>query len=110
MAPGRDQNDQLRMSGPPKVGNGELSRMASENNPSAPRCRNTAKIVRCRGELWNRRFSIHLHKSANYRPCFVKRRYSETGFNIHRWLTLPLQLTVWILSPSLKASLGRSIQ
>jgi hypothetical protein len=30
----------VRMSGPAKVGSGELSRIARKNRPSAPRCRN----------------------------------------------------------------------
>ena len=45
----------VRMSGPPKVGMGELSRMARKKSPRAPRWRRVAAKVRDEGRLWTER-------------------------------------------------------
>src|SRR5580692_8276474 len=47
-----------RMSGPPKVGTGELSRIVRKKSPNAPRWRNIEKNERPRFAFWSRRFNI----------------------------------------------------
>src|SRR5277367_2027602 len=55
-----------RMSGPPKVGTGELSRIVRKKSPNAPRWRNTEKTVRPRGAaVWSRRFNMSGEPSAS---------------------------------------------
>jgi hypothetical protein len=43
-----------RISGPPKVGTGELSRMVRKNSPSAPRWRNVERNERPGFAFWSR--------------------------------------------------------
>src|SRR5580698_9326665 len=47
-----------RISGPPKVGTGELSRIARKKSPNAPKWRNMEKIECPRFELWRTTLSI----------------------------------------------------
>src|SRR5580700_7813852 len=47
-----------RISGPPKVGTGELSRIVRKNSPSAPRWRNLDRTECPRVAFWSRTFSM----------------------------------------------------
>jgi hypothetical protein len=47
-----------RISGPPKVGTGELSRIVRKKSPNAPRWRNIERHERPRFAFWSRIFKI----------------------------------------------------
>jgi hypothetical protein len=47
-----------RMSGPPKVGTGELSRIARKKSPRAPKWRNVERNERRRFAFWSRTFNM----------------------------------------------------
>src|SRR5665213_3731080 len=46
-----------RIAGPPKVGTGQLSRIARKKSPRAPRCRNTERNERPRPVFWRITFN-----------------------------------------------------
>src|SRR5438477_1442244 len=73
----------VRMSGPANVGTGELSRIARENRPAAPRCRNVVRSVGCarRVCLCRRKLNtlaIYQAGAARTQPAFFTRVVSNS--------------------------------
>jgi hypothetical protein len=48
----------VKISGPPNVGSGELSRMARKNSPNAPRCRKNLVVLPRRLAAWTKSKNI----------------------------------------------------